>query len=121
MKLGEWCGAVKFCRNRRVEDCEGRHMWAVILTNRGISAEVPNCILWDMDFFLLLPASDMPLLWKSLFDMRNILHEGPHEKARPICRQENGSLHDPPMETSFGHWNMSLLLQDKYLIIGRIS
>ncbi len=95
-------------------------MWAVILTNRGISAEVPNCILWDMDFFLLLPASDMPLLWKSLFDMRNILHEGPHEKARPICRQENGSLHDPPMETSFGHWNMSLLLQDKNLIIGRI-
>ena len=29
------------------------------------------------------------------------------------CRWENGSLHDPPMETSFSHWNMLLLLQDK--------
>src|SRR5258708_37147117 len=36
------------------------------------------------------------------------------------CRWENGSLHDPPMETSFGHWNMSLLLQDKNPIIGGI-
>ena len=40
----------QFCRNRRVEDHEGKHMWAVILTNRGISAEVPNCILWNTDF-----------------------------------------------------------------------
>src|SRR5258707_9400494 len=37
-----------------------------------------------------------------------------------ICRRENGSLHDLPMETSFGHWNMSLLLQDENPIIGRI-
>ena len=36
------------------------------------------------------------------------------------CRQENGSLHDPPMETSFGHWNTSLLSQDENPIIGRI-
>src|SRR5258708_7899624 len=36
------------------------------------------------------------------------------------CRQENGSLHDLPMETSFGHWNMSLLSQDENPIIGRI-
>src|SRR6266436_5192119 len=36
------------------------------------------------------------------------------------CRWENGSLHDPPMETSFGHWNTSLLLQDENPIIGRI-
>src|SRR5258706_10089077 len=36
------------------------------------------------------------------------------------CRQENGSMHIPPMETSFGHWNMSLLSQDKNPIIGRI-
>ena len=36
------------------------------------------------------------------------------------CRQENGSMHIPPMETSFGHWNMSLLLQDENPIIGRI-
>src|SRR5258707_6717988 len=36
------------------------------------------------------------------------------------CRQENGSMHIPPMETSFGHWNMLLLLQDENLIIGRI-
>src|SRR5258708_33061430 len=36
------------------------------------------------------------------------------------CRWENGSLHDLPMETSFGHWNTSLLLQDENPIIGRI-
>ena len=36
------------------------------------------------------------------------------------CRQENGSMHIPPMETSFGHWNMSLLSQDENPIIGRI-
>ena len=50
----------------------------------------------------------------------NILHEGPHEKARPICRRENGSLYDLPMETSFGHGNTSLSLQDENPIIGRI-
>ncbi len=50
----------------------------------------------------------------------NILHEGPHEKARPICRWENGSLYDPPMETSFSHWNTSLSSQDENPIIGRI-
>src|SRR5260370_39921204 len=36
------------------------------------------------------------------------------------CRRENGSLHDLPMETSFGHWNTSLLSQDENPIIGRI-
>src|SRR5258708_4274552 len=36
------------------------------------------------------------------------------------CRRENGSMHILPMETSFGHWNMSLLLQDENPIIGRI-
>src|SRR5258708_5556777 len=36
------------------------------------------------------------------------------------CRQENGSMCILPMETSFGHWNMSLLSQDKNPIIGRI-
>src|SRR5258708_13102675 len=36
------------------------------------------------------------------------------------CRQENGSLHDPPMETSFSHWNTLLLSQDENPIIGRI-
>src|SRR5258707_8475442 len=35
-------------------------------------------------------------------------------------KQENGSLHDLPMETSFGHWNMSRLSQDKNPIIERI-
>jgi len=29
-------------------------------------------------------------------------------------------MHIPPMETSFGHWNTSLLLQVKNPIIGRI-
>ncbi len=38
-------------------------------------------------FFLLSLASDMLLLWKSFFDMGDILCEGPHEKARPACRQ----------------------------------
>src|SRR5258707_10190699 len=41
-------------------------------------------------------------------------------RSHPCCRQENGSMHIPPMETSFGHWNMSLLLQDENPIIGRI-
>src|SRR5260221_10306581 len=36
------------------------------------------------------------------------------------CRQENGSMHIPPMETSFGHWNMLILSQDENPIIGRI-
>src|SRR5258708_18944244 len=36
------------------------------------------------------------------------------------CRQENGSMYIPPMETSFGHWNMLLLSQDENPIIGRI-
>src|SRR6266436_1137835 len=36
------------------------------------------------------------------------------------CRWENGSMHIPPMETSFGHWNTSLLSQDENPIIGRI-
>src|SRR5258708_17438883 len=36
------------------------------------------------------------------------------------CRRENGLMHIPPMETSFGHWNTSLLSQAKNPIIGRI-
>src|SRR5258708_29968922 len=36
------------------------------------------------------------------------------------CRWENGLMHIPPMETSFGHWNMLLLSQDENPIIGRI-
>src|SRR5258707_15134521 len=36
------------------------------------------------------------------------------------CRWENGLMHIPPMETSFGHWNTLLLLQDENPIIGRI-
>ena len=36
------------------------------------------------------------------------------------CRQENGLMCIPPMETSFGHWNTSLLSQVKNPIIGRI-
>src|SRR6266481_16981 len=36
------------------------------------------------------------------------------------CRRENGSMCILPMETSFSHWNMSLLLQDENPIIGRI-
>src|SRR5258708_29524493 len=36
------------------------------------------------------------------------------------CRQENGSMCIPPMETSFGHWNTSLLSLDEDPIIGRI-
>src|SRR5260221_14713223 len=46
-----------------------------------------------------------------------------HLRPHPLplcCRWENGSLHDLPMETSFSHWNMSLLLQDKNPIIRRI-
>src|SRR5258708_1262764 len=35
------------------------------------------------------------------------------------CRQENGWMCTLPMETSFGHWNTSLLLQDENPIIGR--
>src|SRR5258708_252927 len=42
------------------------------------------------------------------------------EKALLHCRQENGSMCIPPMETSFGHWNMLLLSQDENPIIGRI-
>src|SRR5260221_763215 len=95
-------------------------MWAVILTREGISAEVPNCILWKTDFFLLSLASDMPLLWKPFFVMLEILHEGPCEKARPVCRRENGSMCIPPMETSFGHWNMLLLLQGENPILVRV-
>ncbi len=70
--------------------------------------------------FLLSLASDMPLLWKSFFVMLEILREGPREKARPVCRRENGSMRIPPMETSFGHWNTSLLSQVENPIIGRI-
>src|SRR6266436_9228362 len=36
------------------------------------------------------------------------------------CRWENGSMRIPPMETSFGHWNMLLLSQVENPIIGRI-
>src|SRR5258708_10653095 len=39
---------------------------------------------------------------------------------KPHCRWENGSMCIPPMETSFGHWNMLLLSQVKNPIIGRI-
>src|SRR5258708_28238974 len=62
----------------------------------------------------------MALVWKSFSDMGDILHEGPCEKARPVCRQENGSMCILSMETSFGHWNTSLLSQDENPIIGRI-
>src|SRR5258708_3354236 len=95
-------------------------MWAVILIREGISAEVLNCILWNMDFFLLSLASDMPLLWKSFFDMLDILCEGPCEKARPVCRWENGSMCIPPMEMSSSHQNTSQLSQVRNPIIGRI-
>src|SRR5258708_39814007 len=40
--------------------------------------------------------------------------------ASMCCRRENGSMCIPPMETSFGHWNMLLLSQDENPIIGRI-
>ena len=43
---------------------------------------------------------------------------GPNPEGQ--CRQENSSLHDLPTETSFGHWNMLLLLQDENPIIERI-
>src|SRR5258708_3464487 len=36
------------------------------------------------------------------------------------CRWENGSMCILPMETSFSHWNTSLLSQDENPIIGRI-
>src|SRR5260221_7714566 len=36
------------------------------------------------------------------------------------CRRENGSMCIPPMETSFSHWNMSLLSQVENPILGRI-
>src|SRR5258708_27013254 len=36
------------------------------------------------------------------------------------CRWENGLMHILPMETSFSHWNTSLLSQDENPIIGRI-
>src|SRR6266446_530281 len=65
-------------------------MWAVILMREGISAEVLNCIPWNTDFFLLLLALD-------------ILCEGPHEKARPVCRwcrQDNNLPHDLSVEPS---------------------
>src|SRR5258708_24744129 len=42
------------------------------------------------------------------------------EERLAHCRQENCSMHIPPMETSFSHWNMLLLSQDKNPIIGRI-
>src|SRR5258708_19260606 len=43
-----------------------------------------------------------------------------HYQWQCCCRRENGSLYDPPMETSFGHWNTLLSLQDENPIIGRI-
>src|SRR5260370_22748580 len=46
------------------------------------------------------------------------LHMG--EKHPPHCRWENGSMCVLPRETSFGHWNTSLLSQDENPIIGRI-
>ena len=95
-------------------------MWADIFTKGEISAEVPNCTPSNTRFSLLSLASDMPLLWESFFDMLDILREGPREEARPVCRREYGSLRNPPMETSFGQWNMSLLLQDENPIRGRI-
>src|SRR5258708_15220239 len=42
------------------------------------------------------------------------------QEAKVQCRWENGLMHIPPMETSFGQWNTSLLLQDENPIIGRI-
>ncbi len=36
------------------------------------------------------------------------------------CRQENGSMHIPPMETSFSYQNTSQLPQVENPIIGRI-
>src|SRR5258706_5901407 len=75
----------------------------------------------EYGFFLLSLALDMLLLvWKSSFVMLEILCEGPCEKARPVCRQENGSMHIPPMEMSFSHQNMSQLSQVKNPIIRRI-
>ena len=71
-------------------------------------------------FLLLSLASDMPLLGESFFDMLDILCEGPREEARPVCRREYGSMRNPPMETSFGQWNTSLLSQDENPIRGRI-
>src|SRR5258708_28451713 len=51
------------------------------------------------------------LVWNGAF------HSSP---SLICCRWENGLMCILPMETSFGHWNMSLLLQDKNPIIGRI-
>src|SRR5258708_26414301 len=47
-----------------------------------------------------------------------LCREGLHLVAH--CKQENGSMCILPMETSFSHWNTSLLSQDKNPIIGRI-
>src|SRR5258705_7007249 len=43
-----------------------------------------------------------------------------HAKMCGRCRQENGSMRIPPMETSFSHWNMLLLSQVENPIIGRL-
>src|SRR5258708_21080317 len=43
-----------------------------------------------------------------------------HSNEWMHCRQENGSMCIPPMETSFSHWNMLLLSQDENPIIERI-
>src|SRR5260221_14294180 len=61
-------------------------------------------------------------IWTYKYVIRKVLSKGiqrnwNHGKQ---CRWENGSMCIPPMETSLGHWNMSLLSQDKNPIIGRI-
>src|SRR6266436_9710077 len=79
---------------------------------------------------MVLKAQMHPVMWKQ---SRNRYQGEFSENTLPIdaivlfvlcsgahCRQENGLMCIPPMETSFGHWNTLLLSQDENLIIGRI-
>src|SRR5258708_17429297 len=95
-------------------------MWEVILMRKRDFSRSAEVYTVEYRWFLIIACIGYDGNWKSFFVMLEILHEGPCEKARPVCRRENGSMHIPPMETSFSHWNMSLLLQVKNPIIGRI-
>ena len=70
----------------------------------------PNDV-WEWEKWVALWANNDDKVWFASLIRSLLLNR---------CRWENGSMRIPPMETSFGHWNTLLLLQDENPIIGRI-
>ena len=120
-ELGEWCGAVSSAEITKLRIMRGGICGQLSLQEKGFQqkCQIVYCGIWIFSYYHLHRICCY-YGSHSLISWIYILCEGPHEKARPVCRQEIGLVLDPPMETSFGHQTRSQSSHVKNTIIGRI-